>query len=161
MQKECTLQDAAAPPSSAAPSPDWREIARDLAGALASCTHEIEQMRGMFVDEDGTIASAVEDADDATEQYHKAVAAAPAAPSLAERPAVWTLTTDGDNMAIETSVFPSQDAALGAACEVLRMSGKAMPDNLDTMTADEVSDLWGEIFDGACIIERHDIPAAD
>ncbi|WP_050400395.1 hypothetical protein [Bradyrhizobium embrapense] len=65
-----------------APAQDWRQIARDLAGALDACTHQIGQMRGMFDDEDGTIAEAVSDADAASEAYRRAAAGLPAAPAL-------------------------------------------------------------------------------
>lgn len=41
------------------------EAAPDLLGALQSLLHQVQQMRGMFPDEDGTIAAAVEDAEDA------------------------------------------------------------------------------------------------
>ncbi|MGY3482256.1 hypothetical protein ACVW1C_000139 [Bradyrhizobium sp. USDA 4011] len=64
-----------------APAQDWRRIARDLAGALDACTHQIDQMRGMFSDEDGTIAEAVSDADEAAETYRRAAASLPAAPA--------------------------------------------------------------------------------
>ncbi|TAI67594.1 hypothetical protein [Bradyrhizobium sp. Leo170] len=69
---------------SAAPAQDWRQIARDLAGALDACTHQIGQVRGMFNDEDGTIAEAVSDADDAAEAYRRAAAGLPVAPCPAE-----------------------------------------------------------------------------
>lgn len=72
---------------------------------------------------------------------------------------IWTLTTDGDNMGIETSAFTCEADALNAACEVLRMSKKTMPADLDAMTADAISNLWSETYDGACIIEPHEIAA--
>lgn len=34
-----------------------------------------------------------------------------------------------------------------------------MPDNLDTLGAEAISALWEESFDGACIIESHEIQA--
>ncbi|WP_454629577.1 hypothetical protein [Bradyrhizobium cenepequi] len=104
----------------AAPPPDWRKIADDLAGALDSCTHQIGQMSGMFDDEDGTIAAAVEGADEATGAYRKAVAGLPVAPSrgddvprvclASEVPGNWA----GDWLSITkrgTSAHRSRDAA--------------------------------------------------
>lgn len=203
----------------AAPSPgiDWRAIAQDLAGALSSTVQQIEQMQGMFDDDDGTIQQALDDAEAASGRYSAAGKIAPDAPAPADisgrllamldrlhlrmeaegaaspkdstqdehdlfnevgcliaeakgeytpeaapAPAtrkVWTLTTDGDNMGICTSVFDSEDAALGAACDVLRMSDKPTPENLETLDSDQISDLWSEIYDGICSIESHDIPA--
>lgn len=60
---------------------DWQAIARDLAGALSSCSDQIGQMRGMFDDGDGAIAEAVEAADEASEAYTTACAASPDTPS--------------------------------------------------------------------------------
>lgn len=44
---------------------DWESVARELAGALDSCTTQIEQMKGMFPDDDGMIEQALQEADDA------------------------------------------------------------------------------------------------
>ncbi|MCK1577823.1 hypothetical protein IVB09_41275 [Bradyrhizobium sp. 174] len=145
-----------------APSPgvDWRAIAQELAGALGSTVQQIEQMEGMFDDGDGTIAASLKDAKAASACYRAALKIGPAASAPAARQ-VWTLTTDGDNMGIGTSVYTCEADALNAACEVLRIGYKAkpMPDNLDTLDAEAISDLWAESFDGACIIESHDLPA--
>jgi hypothetical protein len=45
------------------------ELERALAGALSACVEQIEQMRRMFDDEDGTIAEAVDAADEALTAY--------------------------------------------------------------------------------------------
>lgn len=55
------------------PAIDWRAVARDLAGALSSCTDQIGQMRGMFDDVDGEIQEAVTEADAAQTRYQDAV----------------------------------------------------------------------------------------
>ncbi len=146
-------------PVSTSTNIDWRSIARDLAAALQSATGQIEQMRGMFDDSDGAIAQALKDADEASEAYTKAAASLPAAPS-SDNVTVWTLTTDGDNMGIETRAFLSEGAALGAARDGLRMTDKPLPNNLNALPSADISNLWGEIFDGACIIERHDVAAS-
>jgi hypothetical protein len=54
-----------------ASAPDWKAIARDLAGALDACTDQIDQMRGMFGD-DPDIDRAMDDADEAIEAYRVA-----------------------------------------------------------------------------------------
>lgn len=43
-----------------------------LSGALQACVEQIEQMKGMFGDEDGTIQDALDAAEDALNCYHKA-----------------------------------------------------------------------------------------
>lgn len=53
---------------------DWESVARELAGALDSCTTQIEQMKGMFPDDDGMIEQALQEADDADASYRKAQA---------------------------------------------------------------------------------------
>lgn len=45
--------------------PDPSGQVRDLRGALSLCVHEIEQMRGMFDDDDGNIEAALDAAQDA------------------------------------------------------------------------------------------------
>ncbi|MGR4927302.1 hypothetical protein ACIPUD_10895 [Bradyrhizobium sp. CAR08] len=148
------------PPAAPSPGIDWRSIAQDLAGALSSTMQQIEQMQDMFGDEDGTIAQSLEDAEAARARNHAAGKIAPDAPAPTTRK-VWTLTTDGDNMGIGTEAFATEAEALAAARDVLRTGykSKPMPDNLDTLDAEAISDLWAESFDGACIIESHDLPA--
>lgn len=54
-------------------------LAEELAGALTSLLHQVEQMRGMFPDTDGTIQNAVDDA-------HVALAAWRAALVMQKKP---------------------------------------------------------------------------
>lgn len=56
---------------------DWENVARNLAGALDSCTTQIEQMKGMFPDDDGLIEQALQEADDAVEIFADAAAGTP------------------------------------------------------------------------------------
>ncbi|QDM15537.1 hypothetical protein FNL56_06155 [Tardiphaga sp. vice304] len=70
-----------------APSPLWREITSDLAGALSGCTTQIEQIREMFPGDDGKIAEALENADEAETTYDDAIKSAPVA--MARDPALW------------------------------------------------------------------------
>lgn len=56
---------------------DWESVARELAGALDSCTTQIEQMKGMFPDDDGLIEQALQEAEDANEVFADAVAGTP------------------------------------------------------------------------------------
>lgn len=48
---------------------------RDCMGAIGAMRDQIEQMRGLFSDEDGAIAEALEAADDAEESARAALAA--------------------------------------------------------------------------------------
>lgn len=56
---------------------NWEEVARDLAGALDSCVTQIQQMKGMFPDDDGNIEQALQEADDAAEIFSDAAAGKP------------------------------------------------------------------------------------
>lgn len=153
--EECKMEGPAAP----SPGIDWRAIAQELAGALSSCSHQIGQMSGMFDDDDGTIAAAVDDADKAEERYRKAGAVDPVAPAPATR-TIWTLTTDGDECPLTTSVHPTEQDAMESVRNVLEDDCKPdVLERLPTMTADELSEVWGEINEGACIIESHAVPA--
>jgi hypothetical protein len=89
----------------------------------------------------------------------KTALAGQAMPAPATR-TVWTLTTDGDNCALTTSVHPTKDDAAESVRDTLR--GDCKPSqlaSLEAMTAEELSEAWGEINDGACIIESHEMPA--
>jgi len=44
--------------------------AASLAGALDSCVHQLQQMRGMFDDQDGAIQKAIADAEQAMVDFH-------------------------------------------------------------------------------------------
>jgi hypothetical protein len=46
-------------------------ITQELVGSLAGLLEQVYQMRGMFPDEDRTIANAVKDAEDALKEYWK------------------------------------------------------------------------------------------
>lgn len=72
--------------------PRWREVAATLAGALDSCTTEIEQMKGMFNDGDGNIQSALDDADQASDAYQCARAAAELDETVRDQLAIWLAT---------------------------------------------------------------------
>lgn len=56
---------------------NWEEVARNLAGALDSCVTQIQQMKGMFPDDDGNIEEALQEADEASEMFSDAVAGTP------------------------------------------------------------------------------------
>lgn len=64
---------------------------------------------------------------------------------------VWTLTTDGDNCPIDTRVFATAAEAYAALRAAL-----AEDHDVPALTKDdELSDLWTELNDGACILESH------
>lgn len=50
-------------------------LAEELAGALNALLHQVEQMKGMFPDTDGTIQNAVDDAYEALAAWRAALAA--------------------------------------------------------------------------------------
>lgn len=142
----------------AAPSLDWRSIAEGLAGALDACTGQIGQMRGMFPDDDGAIQQALGDADVVGALYWSAVKASPAAPSAPLQ--MWTCTTDGNNCPLTTTVHATEVAAWGRVREDLLAD--CSPRHLDlvnSMIPDQLLELWHRKNDGACMIERHDVPA--
>ncbi len=142
-----------------APSPgiDWRAIAQDLAGALNSCAHQIDQMKSDFDDDDGTIAGALDWAESATAGYDKAGKIAPDAPATRK---VWTCTTDGDNCPLSTTLHATEAEALERVRDDLRADCKpSQLASLEAMPAADLADAWTDKNDGACIIEEHDLPA--
>ncbi|MBP8275389.1 MAG: hypothetical protein KAX55_00650 [Propionivibrio sp.] len=55
---------------------NWEEVARNLAGALDCCVTQIEQMKGLFPDDDGNIAEALQEAEEAERMLARAHEAA-------------------------------------------------------------------------------------
>lgn len=51
------------------PAGKTRAVMKDMAGALQACVDQIEQMRGMFDDSDGTIGDALQAAEEALDSY--------------------------------------------------------------------------------------------
>lgn len=82
---------------------NWEEVARNLAGALDSCVTQIQQMKGMFPDDDGNIEQALQEADEASEMFSDAAAGTPKPRFYAHfkealndgGPDAWEPTTDG------------------------------------------------------------------
>ena len=66
------------------PGPDPLEALRDTVGAMQAMREQIEQMRGMFPDADGTIAEACDAHDDAAQSAREALASLPRAPGETE-----------------------------------------------------------------------------
>jgi len=54
-------------------TPDWKAIARDLCGAAGAMETQIEQMKDMFPDEDGTIEEALSAGAEACQAYFNAL----------------------------------------------------------------------------------------
>lgn len=63
-----------------------RQMIRDLLGAIGNLVEQVEQMKGMFPDEDGAIAAALGNAEETVEAAEKQIAGWPAgaAPSTAD-----------------------------------------------------------------------------
>lgn len=55
---------------------NWEEVARNLAGALDCCVTQIQQMKGLFPDDDGNIADALQEAEEADSMFVQAREAA-------------------------------------------------------------------------------------
>lgn len=49
--------------------PDWKSVAEALYGAVDSLSTQVQQMKGLFPDDDGQIQEALEEADEATATY--------------------------------------------------------------------------------------------
>lgn len=54
---------------------NWVEVARNLVGALDACVTQIEQMKGLFPDDDGMIGQALQDAEEAVAVFNEASSA--------------------------------------------------------------------------------------
>lgn len=54
-----------------------RQMIRDLLGAIGNLVEQVEQMKGMFPDEDGAIAAALENAGETVEAVEKQIAGLP------------------------------------------------------------------------------------
>jgi len=75
---------------------------------------------------------------------------------------VWTVTTDGDNQGIETRVFPTEHYARQQIIEAMAADHKWDKARLAVArdaSTDQLTDLWTQLYDGACIIERHTVNA--
>ncbi len=81
----------------------------------------------------------------------------PAAPAPVAPVTVWTCTTDGDNMPMDTTVGRSFEDVAEACRQTLALESRVEGMPLDT--AEQISDAWQKAFDGACIIESHTLPA--
>lgn len=71
---------------------------------------------------------------------------------------VWTVTTDGDNIPINTVVFATEDEARAEVISNLESFGVARckdGQRLESASLSELTELWEEAADGACIIEEH------
>lgn len=68
---------------------------------------------------------------------------------------VWTCTTEGDDMPLETTVHATFEEAAEPCREALRQMEWLDP--LDT--AAQIGDAWAEVFDGACIIREARVEA--
>lgn len=67
---------------------------------------------------------------------------------------VWTLTTEGDNTGVETTVHATREAAEAVVRDGLIHAGLQ---NTPTANLEEV---WAREYDGTCIIEPHTVEAA-
>lgn len=78
------------------------------------------------------------------------------------RVSIWTVTTDGDNIGIETTVYPSEASARADVVKALTDAGCTRCEDgqpIKSGSLSELSDAWERTFDGACIIEQHTLSA--
>ena len=67
---------------------------------------------------------------------------------------IWTCTTDGDDMPIETAV----DTSYEAVAEPCRIALREMEWDGEMTTAEEIREAWAQVFGGYCVIEMHTLP---
>lgn len=71
---------------------------------------------------------------------------------------IFTLTTDGDNVPIETEVFGSEAAARASIIAGLESYGIRRckeGHKLSAASTPELCELWEQTADGACMLEEH------
>lgn len=76
---------------------------------------------------------------------------------------VYSLTTDGDNMPIETAVYATLEQCRRAIIQTLDMEGIERCGETDLCAAatPDLCELWTETFNGVCSVERHAIEAIE
>lgn len=74
---------------------------------------------------------------------------------------IWTCTTDGDGMPIETVAGASFESLAGPCRIALREMDWDKRHGTPLDSAEQINDAWQETFDGVCIIESHEIEALE
>ena len=70
---------------------------------------------------------------------------------------IWTCTTDGDDMPIETTVHATFESAAEPCRVALREMEWESRHGDQIETADQIAAAWDETFGGHCIIVEHDL----
>jgi hypothetical protein len=73
---------------------------------------------------------------------------------------VYSLTTDGDNLGIETTVYATEQEARDEIISGLEHYGHRRGKDgfkLSSASNDELQELWEKTFDGCCMLEEHAI----
>lgn len=71
---------------------------------------------------------------------------------------IWTCTTYGDQMPLETVVGRSFEEVAEPCRQSLREMDWLEQDGPPPIeTAEQIADAWGETFDGFCVIRSHEI----
>lgn len=77
---------------------------------------------------------------------------------------IWTVTTDGDNLPVETAVFGTEEAARQEVIGGLATFGVQRSKDghkLSAASLGELADLWEAAADGCCQIEEHEVEIPD
>jgi hypothetical protein len=77
---------------------------------------------------------------------------------------VYSLTTDGDNLGIETGVYATEEEARAEIIAGLEKEGHRRGKDgfkLSAASNDELRELWEDEFDGCCKLEAHTIDAVE
>lgn len=159
-------------------------VAREARAAINSLMTQIEQMKGLFPDEDGAIAGALEDGETAIAMLtgEREPDSAPLAPQPQEAiiqmialSRVFTVTTEDDREDIATAAFGSVELAQAAALDFLKGQWASMfPDR--PIPTEDAADLcealedegWGgrvqitdHILKAEATVTPEDVPKAD
>lgn len=73
---------------------------------------------------------------------------------------IWIVTTDGDNVPVNSEPFATEDEARQHVIDGLETFGVARckdGQKLSAASLSELSELWEEAADGCCIIEEHEL----
>lgn len=77
---------------------------------------------------------------------------------------VYALTTDGDNLGIETVVYATEEEARSEIIECLENEGlRRCKDgfNLSAASNEELKEIWEDTFNGCCTLEKFEIEAKE
>lgn len=128
---------------------DTVQIVRNLQGAISSMDDQISQMEGMFDDDDGAIAQARADGDDASEEAHQFLGAAMHEPDA--RPALIKIGVTLQGGMVQDVYSPHQLAGVEVVVIDYDTDGT---DDGDLSEVEQDSGDWED-----AVVHRHDLGA--